>query len=445
MTTVELVLPIRHAGQNLVYAQRERFNVVACGRRWGKTTLAQDLVTDDPGYGVLDGYPCGWFAGTSKIFDEVWRLALRTLAPVIARTDTQKHRLELVTGGILDFWSLDGGDRGGAGRGRKYRRAIIDEAALVPGFMEVWSKAIRPTLVDLRGDAWFLSSTRGLQNDFYELFQRGQPGKNAMKGWKSWQMPSSANPHLSKAELEDMRGEYAGRPLDYRQEMLAEFVADQGQVFQLAWINEGTPPKKLRLYASWDLAVTDGDLERGDYSVGVVIARDAMGRWWLVDLVRGRWNSAELVERILGLSWKWKAEQTWVEGGPIGRSVEPWLRRRMQESGRMMRWELVQVTHRGDKVVRTHSLVGCMANGSFYVPSGATWIADLKDEMAAFPGGYHDDQVDALSLAFLKAQEVAESPAEALAGRGDEEQKITWKDLDPEGGTKIKRRSPWRR
>lgn len=445
MASVELVLPIRHAAQDLVYAERKRFNVVACGRRWGKTTLAQDLVTDDPGYGVLDGYPCGWFAGTSKIFDEVWRLALETLRPIILRTDTQKHRLELVTGGILDFWSLDGGDRGGAGRGRKYRRIVCDEAALVPGFLSVWSKAIRPTLVDLRGDAWFLSSTRGIQNDFHELFQRGQTGKKAMKGWKSWQMPSSANPHLSRAELEDMRAEYAGRPLDYRQEMLAEFVADEGQVFRLDWINEDKPPKKLRVYAAWDLAVTDADLERGDYSVGVIIARDGLGRWWLVDLVRGRWNSSELVERILALSWKWKTEMAWIEGGPIGRAIEPWLKRRMHDSSRFMRWELVTVTHRGDKVVRTHPLVGCMANGSFYVPEGAEWLPDLKDELASFPGGYHDDQVDALSLAFLMAQDVVESPAEATSGRGDGAQAITWNDLATDDDDKPKRRSPWKR
>ena len=32
------------------------------------------------------------------------------------------------------------------------------------------------------------------------------------------------------------------------------------------------------------------------------------------------------------------------------------------------------------------------------VPKHAEWLADFKSELAAFPGGKHDDQVDALGL-----------------------------------------------
>ena len=36
-----------------------------------------------------------------------------------------------------------------------------------------WEESIRPTLTDMEGDAWFLSTPKGL-NYFYDLFQRGQ-------------------------------------------------------------------------------------------------------------------------------------------------------------------------------------------------------------------------------------------------------------------------------
>jgi predicted phage terminase large subunit-like protein len=424
---LEIHLPQRHPGQVRIYDERARYNVAACGRRFGKTTLFLDLLIDDPEYGVLQGYPSAWYAGSSKIFDEVWRLAKLTLEPVTTRTDSQQHRIEVMGGGVLDFWSLEGGDRHGAGRGRKYRRVALDEVALVPDMESIWSKTIRPTLIDFRGDAWFASTPRGRMNDFFKLWERGQPGSSRKKNWKSWQLPSAMNPHLSEEELAELKEEYAGRPLDYAQEILAEFVTDFGEVFKLAWINEGVPPERhgLITYQAWDLAVTGGDLKRGDYSVGVTIALDGVGRWWLLDVARGKWKADELTERILTFQREWRASQVWIEGGPIGRAVEPWLLRRLRETGQLMRYELVSHTLRaGDlanpkdltmrglrKVANCQAVVAAMANGSFYVPKGAKWLGDLKEELAAFPQGTHDDQVDALAMAFLQVANVRESAA----------------------------------
>jgi predicted phage terminase large subunit-like protein len=437
---VQVNLPKRHDGQERVYQERERFNVLSCGRRFGKTTFGQDLTIDDPGYGVLDGQPCGWFAGTSKIFDEVWRLTLATLGPVIQRTDVQKHRVELITGGILDFWSLDGGDRGGAGRGRKYKRVVIDEGALVPDLARIWSEAIRPTLVDLRGDAWFLSTPRGVQNDFHDFWQRGNPDNpKREKAWRSWQMPTHANPLLPREELANLKAEYSGRPLAYRQEILAEFVSDMGEVFKLEWVRAAAAPKLNRLYQAWDLAVTDDDLQRGDYSVGVCGGWDAAGRFWLVDLLRGRWNASELVEQIITFAHKHRAQRFWIEGGPIGRAVEPWLTRRMRESGRQFRFELVNPGTK-DKVARTGPLVGIMANGSFYIPNGAPWWPDLAGELASFPGGKHDDQVDALAhlASQVEMHRVSDpEPNPAIAT----DTAVRWEDNDPDATNRRRRRS----
>src|SRR5437016_5360015 len=37
---ITVPLPVLHPGQELVKASRQRFNVLACGRRWGKTLFA---------------------------------------------------------------------------------------------------------------------------------------------------------------------------------------------------------------------------------------------------------------------------------------------------------------------------------------------------------------------------------------------------------------------
>jgi hypothetical protein len=108
-----------------VLAEKRRFNVLDCGRRWGKTVLGIDLAAEV----ALSGYPVGWFAPTYKLLSEAWRDLLKVLRPYVIRANATDHRVELVTGGVVEMWSLDSED---GGRSRKYARVIIDEAAMVP-------------------------------------------------------------------------------------------------------------------------------------------------------------------------------------------------------------------------------------------------------------------------------------------------------------------------
>lgn len=61
------------------------------------------------------------------------------------------------------------------------------------------------------------------------------------------------------------------------------------------------------------------------------------------------------------------------------------------------------VLPQGDKVTRALTLAARMAGGHFYVPEQAPWLAALFSEMALFPRGEHDDQVDVLAYAALEA------------------------------------------
>ena len=218
--TARINLPRPHPAQARIIAHASRYNVVACGRRFGKSVLGVDQLIRP----ALAGKPVAYFCPTYKMLTEVWRDVVRVLRPVIARTDVQQHRLELVTGGVVDMWSLDSPD---GPRGRKYARVVIDEAAMVPSLEEAWERVIRPTLADLRGDAWFLSSPRGM-NYFHTLYQRGQDPLRPT--WRSWQMPSSANPHMPAGEIDDMAADMTAET--YAQEILAQFVADGIGVFR---------------------------------------------------------------------------------------------------------------------------------------------------------------------------------------------------------------------
>ena len=48
----------------------------------------------------------------------------------------------------------------------------------------------------------------------------------------------------------------------------------------------------------------------------------------------------------------------------------------------------------GDKIMRLHAQTATIENGFVFLPEDAPWLADYVDELALFPAGRHDDQVD---------------------------------------------------
>lgn len=215
-----ITLPRPHPRQAEILASPARFRVLACGRRFGKTVYGQHRLIPP----ALAGKPVGWFAPSYKYLSEAWRDFHRALKPVIARSNATEKRIELITGGSIEFWSLTDPD---AGRSRKYARVAIDEAAKVPRLEEAWNAAIRPTLTDLKGDADLLSTPRG-RDFFWRAWTWGADPHEPE--WASWQLPTVANPHIDPAEIEAARRKMPERL--FRQEFLAEFLENAGGVFR---------------------------------------------------------------------------------------------------------------------------------------------------------------------------------------------------------------------
>ena len=142
MTQVSIELLPPHAAQRRVLDNRQRFNVLSCGRRWGKTMMSVQLAVRT----ALSGKPAGWFAPSYKLLSDAWDQMTEVLHPLIAARIAEANKSERqirICGTVIDFWTLE---RPNAGRGRKYARAIIDEAAIARNFREDWTRAIRPTL-----------------------------------------------------------------------------------------------------------------------------------------------------------------------------------------------------------------------------------------------------------------------------------------------------------
>ncbi|MCA9366885.1 hypothetical protein KC887_01305 [Candidatus Kaiserbacteria bacterium] len=311
---VRLDLPTLHDAQEKIVNESRRFNVVACGRRFGKTELGKNRCADTA---VLQ-YPVGWFAPTYKMLIEVWREAVILFKPITARVSTQERRIEFSTGGVLEFWSLDNPD---VARGRKYKRVIIDEAAMVPNLLDAWQMVIRPTLADFAGDAWFLSTPKGF-NGFKRLFDNGiNPD---MPEWACWQMPTTENPHIPPTEVEAMRQELP--TATYNQEVLAVFNENESAVFRNIGANMNAPLNaKPEQHAGHKLVMGVDWGKHNDYTAISIGCASCMCE---VELDRSNKIDYAVQRQRLGhLAEKWGVTSILAESNAMGEPIIEMLQR----------------------------------------------------------------------------------------------------------------------
>lgn len=371
-------MPRLHGAQQDLKTRARRFNVLACGRRFGKTTYEIDRLIGP----ALAGYPVGWFGPTYKMLAEVWRDFLRLLWPVTRRVNAQERQIELITGGVVDLWSLDAPD---GPRGRKYRRIAVDEAARVRNLLEVWALVLRPTLADYAGDADFCSTPHGY-DDFETLFGWGQDP--ARPEWAAFQRPTADNPHIPPAEIAAMRSEMTA--LQYRQEVLAEFVNMDAGLFKREWFPITSPVADGAPVAFVDLATSTRTY--ADYTALAVVSMDAEARVTIRDLVRGRWEWPETRRIILQTVAAQGVTRLGIESvGFQLAAVQELLR-----EPALVNVELAGITPERDKVSRALAWAHRAEQGRVALAPGP-WNTTFLQEIADFPSGTHDDQVDAVS------------------------------------------------
>jgi len=231
MPGITLELPELTPIQQQIRDCPARFRVARFGRRAGKTHYGLDEAIEvalEPSHNV------GWFSPTYKLLageGGAWPTLLRMLPQaLIARLSVQDHTLRLVTGSIVEMWSLENGGADKA-RGREYDVIVVDEAAMVPDLLPQWDNALRPMLATRQGRGLFLSTPRGF-NDFKELCDRGTD--DDYPEWASFHAPSNASPFFPADEWRDLlraveRGEVSGAT--FAQEYEALFTAAEGLVY----------------------------------------------------------------------------------------------------------------------------------------------------------------------------------------------------------------------
>ncbi len=274
---------------------------MVCGRRWGKTELGKAALLDVARRGGV-GW---WIAPTYGVADAVWRDLKGTLEGIWTDKSEQARRVELLGGGTIQVRSGHDPD---ALRGAGLDLAVLDEAAFMPE--EVWTGAVRPALSDRRGRALFLSTPNGM-NWFHRLVQRGLDP--LIPDWQSFHHPTSSSPLIHPDEVAAARLEMPDRW--FRQEYLAEFIADAGQVFRhIDVVCTARPASKRRAGVRYVAGIDWGRVD--DFTAFAVFDAD---RRQLVALDRFRQVSwAQQRDRLKALVERWNPAVIWAEANSIG-------------------------------------------------------------------------------------------------------------------------------
>lgn len=216
---------------------------------------------------------------------------------------------------------------------------------------------------------------------------------------------------------------------------------EEGTEVMRGWFKlfDSPPPRYDQLISSWDMKLKDK--EAGDYVVGQAWGRTGSDMW-LFDQLRGQWNQATTENAIALMQVRHKIRTHYVENTGYGpevianlRKAHPGYQVSDDIAGKLgmsavERDQVSKLRQRGipgivpvpvttgNKSVRMRAVSGYIEAGNVHIPDlmVAAWTGVYLDEMAAFPNGSHDDQVDATSQALAK---LTSGTASIKAAKGD--------------------------
>lgn len=367
--------------------------IVGCfGRQAGKSFTAINLILK----WALENNKstCMWvspvYSQAKKVFTELINsIADSGLTLSINKSDL---RITFINGSVIYFMS---GDREDTLRGYTLNYLIIDEAAYIKD--AVWNTVLRPTVLVDGKKVLFISTPRG-KNWFYDVSMRGY--SDDYPQYKTFHATSFDSPYITQEELNEAK--LSLPETIYRQEILAEFIDDGGEVFSNLKLNcklLSYPPKDQndRYYAGLDIG------RANDYTVLTILNSNGE----VARIYRERQNSWNVIVSEIVKHLKEFNARVVIEVNGIGDPIFEQIKKQYPNIEAF-------ITTNDSKQNIIEDLILCLNEEKLILPSPEL-NADLYKELSIFtyeyspksrkikyssPNGFHDDCVISLALAY---------------------------------------------
>lgn len=377
---------------NLLFDEKIKYIVASVGRQWGKSFLGMNVMLK----WVLEdnGSICMWvspiYQQSKKVFTELSNILLNS--KLTKSVNKSELTITFINDSVMYFRSAEREDNL---RGNTLDYLVIDEAAYIKD--NVWSQVLRATVLVKGKKVLFLSTPRG-RNWFYQMALRGD--SEDYPQYATFKGSSFDSPFISDEELNEAKMSLP--ETIYRQEILAEFLDDGGEVFGnlkltclMSKYAELDTNKKY--YAGLDFG------RQNDYTVLTILNSEGE----VVDFYRERQKSWDIIisELVVKLR-KWKPV-CFAEVNSIGDVLYEQIRKQ---------YPSIQpfVTNNDSKQNLIEDLIMGLNENKLKLPSPEL-NADLYKELSVFtyeyspksrkikygaPSGFHDDCVISLALSY---------------------------------------------
>lgn len=386
-------LPKYHAKQDSFIRSSAKRKVVLAGRRGGKTTGCAALAVESmlAGHRVLEAAPT---ADQTRVF---WEACKRYLAEPIQAGEVYKNEtdrvLEVVRTGARirtkTAWNAD------TLRGDFADLLILDEYAEMDA--SAWEVVGAPMLLDNDGDAVFIFTPKS-RNHAFRMYQRAVA--DATGRWEAWHFTSHDNPYLSETALAEITQDMTADM--YRQEVMAEFLENEGAVFRNVAASMTAPETAPTQHASHTLVMGVDWAKQSDHTALSVVCRDCR-----TEVARDRFNQIDYHvqrQRLQALAERWHVTSILAESNSIG---EPIIEE-LQRSGLPVRGFETTATSKPPLI---ESLALAFEREECRWQPDAVWTGELEAyerkvspvtgrSQYSAPEGMHDDTVIARALAW---------------------------------------------
>lgn len=421
-----------HEKQSILDADDTRFQVVAAGRRFGKSffaayklfaAAAETTKVRSDGTEIDLINEVVYYVGPTfkQARENLWEVCMQMGQGLIAGVRQNEGEIRLHNGRLIRFKGADDPD---SLRGVGLHYVVMDEYAFMKP--SVWEYIIRPALGRAEGGALFIGTPDG-KNHFFEMWTAASKGIDPSSGkpsteWKAFQFRSADNPHITRNEMESMVSGLSEEA--QKQELEASFEATGGKVFSYDMF----PVVECKANGSYVIAVDLAGFSNAegrnkskvvldDHAIAVARVHDK--GWHIERIYYGKWDVRETALRIIKAWRDWGCPPLGIEKGMAKNAVagddgeSGYLGELMHKYGY---FTVIPLTHGNQKKEDRikWALQGRAEKGQItlepdgHLPEEERWVNKFLGQAVDFPNPLaHDDLLDAVAYVDQLAEQAA--------------------------------------